>query len=187
MSGTPLKNLRLFERLCGRDFRNVILVTTMWDEVDPETGDAREAELCRNYWEFMISRGSQVCRFERTQRSALKIISPFFTNINDKHALLLQQEVTDLGRSLPNTTAGALLSKDLQSFAKKQQVILSRIRQDLQDPRLDEYQLWGLTQAYQERSADLEQAIKDIQKMKIPIRERLATRIGSFNVQRLHR
>ena len=44
MVGTPLKNLRMFEELCGKDaLKNVILTTTMWDEVDEETGLARES------------------------------------------------------------------------------------------------------------------------------------------------
>ena len=41
MAGTLLKNLRMFEELCGKDaLKNVILTTTMWDE---ETGLAQES------------------------------------------------------------------------------------------------------------------------------------------------
>ena len=55
MAGTLLKNLQMFEELCGKDaLKNVILTTTMWDEVDEETGLAREEQLKNIYWKPMI-------------------------------------------------------------------------------------------------------------------------------------
>jgi hypothetical protein len=46
MAGTPLKNLRMFEKLCGKNaLRNIILITTMWDEVDEALGLQREKQL----------------------------------------------------------------------------------------------------------------------------------------------
>ncbi|KAI6102828.1 hypothetical protein F5141DRAFT_1132860 [Pisolithus sp. B1] len=45
MAGTPLKNLRFFERLCGENATSkVTLVTTMWDEVDSEGSTTFECE-----------------------------------------------------------------------------------------------------------------------------------------------
>ena len=43
MAGTLLKNLRMFEELCGKDALKNVILTTMWDEVDEETGLARES------------------------------------------------------------------------------------------------------------------------------------------------
>ncbi|KAI6099981.1 P-loop containing nucleoside triphosphate hydrolase protein [Pisolithus croceorrhizus] len=59
MADTPLKNLRVFEKLCGENVMSkVILVTTMWDEVDTDVGAERLKELKDNDWRVMISRGS---------------------------------------------------------------------------------------------------------------------------------
>ena len=89
MSGTPLKNLRMFEKLCGEDFRNVVLTTTMWDEVEPEVGEMREAQLKAEYWKTMIDRGSSVRRFHQDQKSAFEILDPIINGVDTKSALLL--------------------------------------------------------------------------------------------------
>ena len=53
MAGTPLKNLRMFEKLCGEEFDSIILTTTMWNEVDDNLGNGREDELKTLYWKSM--------------------------------------------------------------------------------------------------------------------------------------
>jgi len=80
MLGTPLKNLRKFKELCGKDgLQKIILVTTMWGEVDEETGSRREEELRERYWKTMITQGSRTARFEGTldSESAWHILDPF--------------------------------------------------------------------------------------------------------------
>ena len=60
----------MFKKLCGKDaLQNVVLVTTMWDEVDQETGKARENELKEKYWQT-------TSRFMRTRQSAFETIDP---------------------------------------------------------------------------------------------------------------
>jgi hypothetical protein len=79
MLGTPLKNLRKFRELCGKDaLRKIILVTTMWSEVDEETGSWREQELKERYWKAMIAQGSGMARFGGAldSESAWAIIDP---------------------------------------------------------------------------------------------------------------
>ena len=90
MAGTPLKNLRMFESVCGRNaFQHVILVTTMWDEVDEEMGIARENEMKSKYWISMLERGAKTNRFMRTRESALHVIEPLIGAANAKSSLLL--------------------------------------------------------------------------------------------------
>ena len=41
MAGTPLKNLQVFQKLCGRDaLGKVYLTTTMWDEAERRREEA---------------------------------------------------------------------------------------------------------------------------------------------------
>lgn len=42
----PKKTLFMLKKQCGKDaLRNSILVTTMWDRVDPADGDKREKQF----------------------------------------------------------------------------------------------------------------------------------------------
>jgi len=53
MAGTPLKNLRMFQELCGHNaLRNIILTTTMWLDVEEELGSVREKELEKKILEW---------------------------------------------------------------------------------------------------------------------------------------
>ncbi|KAI6102829.1 P-loop containing nucleoside triphosphate hydrolase protein, partial [Pisolithus sp. B1] len=75
VAGTPLKNLRVFEKLCGKNaMSKVTLVTTMWDEVDTEVGQERLKELKESYWKGMVSRGSMTFECEDTQGSPMKLL-----------------------------------------------------------------------------------------------------------------
>lgn len=75
---TPLTNLTMFEKLCGEQaLRNVILATTIWDEVHEEESTVRELELQQKYWKGMIQGGSKTFRYFRDQQSAWTIIQHF--------------------------------------------------------------------------------------------------------------
>jgi len=76
MGETALKNIRMFEELCGKDaLANVVLVTTMWSEVSMEVGQTRERELKSQYWKAMVSAGARVMRFSDSQDSAWEIVN----------------------------------------------------------------------------------------------------------------
>ena len=147
MSGSTLKNLRMLEKLTGSEFKKVILTTTMWDEVDEETGERREAELKSVYWKSMIRRGSSTRRFTLTRNSALEIIAPLIEGNGERFALLLQKEVLDMGRKLPQTTAAAGLELEYVALAKQHQMHLANIQAALKQPisneelqrRIEEY------------------------------------------------
>ncbi|KAG8220474.1 hypothetical protein J3R82DRAFT_3169 [Butyriboletus roseoflavus] len=65
VAGTPLKNLRVFRKLCGKDaLEKVYLTTTMWDEVEPTVGERRLDDLSSDYWKAMVSQGAHItcCR-----------------------------------------------------------------------------------------------------------------------------
>ncbi|KAI6095006.1 P-loop containing nucleoside triphosphate hydrolase protein [Pisolithus croceorrhizus] len=75
MAGTPLKNLRVFEKLCGENaMSKVILVTTMWDEVDTDVGTERLKELKDSYWKVMISQGSTTFECKDARGSPIKLL-----------------------------------------------------------------------------------------------------------------
>jgi hypothetical protein len=107
MAGTPLKNLRMFERLCGVNaLRNVMLVTTMWSEIDDMTALSYEKELQTTYWNAMVSAGSRISRFDYSHESAWAIVD----HLNGTPLpVQLQVELVDEGKPLAHTSAGTTL------------------------------------------------------------------------------
>lgn len=92
MTGSPYKNLRMFERLCGdAELNQVILVSTMWEKVRHATGEAREQELVNKFWKVLIDKGSRVNRLEKnTTNLAWTIVDQLIQDREGKEALLLQ-------------------------------------------------------------------------------------------------
>jgi hypothetical protein len=161
MGQTPLKNLRLFEKLCGKDYNRIVLTTTMWEDVDEETGSKREQELKDVFWKSLVERGTSVRRFLRTRNSALDVLGPIFDEINKKSALLIQQEVTELGLQLNQTTAGRALYAELSHLVSRHQTLLERIRKELQESSLDENDLQSLMEEYKEIATQFQRASTD--------------------------
>ncbi|KAL4066064.1 P-loop containing nucleoside triphosphate hydrolase protein [Scleroderma yunnanense] len=65
MLWTPLKD---FQRLCrNKPISNIVLTTTMWDEVDEDFGDERLKELRGNDWKTIF-------RYSNTQESAKEVL-----------------------------------------------------------------------------------------------------------------
>jgi len=98
----------MFQELCGADaLQNVILTTTMWDEVTDETGSLREDQLRTIFWQPMMSRGCRIARFSSTRKSAWEIIDKF--DVDTRRPIKLQKEMVDEGKELSQTSAYAVL------------------------------------------------------------------------------
>ena len=129
MGGSPIKHLKMFHNLCGVEaLKNVVLVTTMWDQVDEEEGDSRENELTNRYWKTMIELGCRTSRFENNTESALDIVSQFQ---DARCTVLLQKELVDLHFQLAETSAGRIFFSSLVEFIKKTKELLAQIEAKL--------------------------------------------------------
>lgn len=173
MAGTPLKNLRMFRELCGKKaLENIILVTTMWDEVDEDVGTQREKELRGKYWKAMIDQGSATARYHGTLDSAWDIVEHFTTQ---RQAVLLQSEMVDLEKQLPETTAGRELYTDLEVLVKKQQHILQQIRAETKRHETEQNQriLQALKAEYETVRQQLNSTMNEMQRLKLPLGKRL--------------
>jgi len=61
----PHKRIKTFERLCGGSLsEKVLLVTTMWNEVDQAVGTSREQQIRANYWESPTTNRATMARFD---------------------------------------------------------------------------------------------------------------------------
>ncbi|KAH7925413.1 kinase-like protein [Leucogyrophana mollusca] len=125
MRGTPVKNLAVFEELCGKDaLQNVVLTTTMWDEVSIEVGLEHEEQLKTQFWHPMISHGCRTARFESSSDSAWEIINQF--DINNRRAVKLQTEVVDEGKKFSETSAYSVMVRWWKQFVEKVRELLDK-------------------------------------------------------------
>jgi len=130
MGGSPLRLLETFKNLCGSQaLPNVILVTTMWDDVTDVDGSKRESELCERYWKPMIVAGSRTARFLNTCNSGWNIISSI--EPQSRLPVLLQTELVDLGKDLRETSAGRSLFQLLYDTIEDVIRVLKSIRDRL--------------------------------------------------------
>jgi hypothetical protein len=74
------KNITDVLKACGQK-ANVIVATTMWDEVKDDIGLSREQELAAEDWKDLLQNGCSIQRFEKSCESAWHIIG----NLADKH------------------------------------------------------------------------------------------------------
>ena len=124
-TGTILKNLDMFKKLCGDDaLRNVVLGTTKWSLINRrETGEKREQQLRDSIWKEMINHGSVIRRVGRDRSSAMEILDHILQN-KPIESLLIQKEVVDEQIPIPETTAGKT-----RDYTQKQPETLKKKRE----------------------------------------------------------
>lgn len=176
MSGSPLKNLHMFAKLCGDGaIKNVVLATTMWSKVNSETGSRRESELEKTYWRGMLDLGSRMMRFEDSFEAAWHMIDEIVTPEADSdqdHALLLQEELVDLGRRLSETEAGKTLYTRLQQVLAEQKETIRKLREEAEAEQNTQLAK-ELTAQYQVAQETLQSTFEQLATMKIPLGRRL--------------
>jgi hypothetical protein len=175
MAGSPLKNLKMFGKLCGDDaIRNVILATTMWrpDGKDPENKQPRrEKELRDKYWKGMLDSGSTMTRFLRTYNSAWTIVD-LVSLINPPDSLLLQEEMVDLKKGINETQAAITLYDTLQRELANQRDAVKKLRKEAETQDNAEL-VRELTLQCEEIERTLRATFAQIQELKIPIGRRI--------------
>lgn len=114
-------NTRSFEwlkRICGEQtLRNVVLMTNMWGNVDPEVGAARERELAEEFVRPALDQGAQLLRHYNTTKSAHDIIRAILNN--PRTALQVQQELIDENREFDRTTLGEGINHEIEESARR--------------------------------------------------------------------
>jgi len=177
MAGTPQRNLRMFGELCGdRAAHKVILVTTMWDKVDPVVGERRESELEYKYFHQLLKRGATCMRFNKTYRAAWDIIEAIFTE-SEKEAVLIQEELVDLKKHLNETSAGRTLYNTIQSLLAEQKTViqeLTRLAKEQNNKKLAA----EMNLEYKRIQTEFERSFGTLSSLKISLGRRLVLLFG---------
>ncbi|KAH7154155.1 hypothetical protein DER46DRAFT_612687 [Fusarium sp. MPI-SDFR-AT-0072] len=114
MGGSAKKNLMMFRKLCGKDsLKNVILVTTMWEDEYAATGEKREQELIATggFWGALVEEGAQINRHNNTRSSAMSLLRTIAKN--NRVTISIQKEMVSEHKDLNETEAGIGLNSDI--------------------------------------------------------------------------
>ena len=131
MKGTTRRNLDMFCQLCGdKAFERVVLGTTNWGEgEEKKIGKMREQQLTNNFWNTMITLGSKSLRFDQSKKSARSFLDVILGQLeygeneevlNDT-VLRIQNELVELDRKIPETSAGQELRYTLKQLREIQE------------------------------------------------------------------
>jgi len=170
MEGSSVKNLRMLRELCGeKNFSNVILCTTMWDKVDEEEGRRREEELKskETFWGNLVSRGAQVMRHRGPDftASARKIAESFI----QKDTIVLQlQEELGLNGSLSDTSAGRVLTSEIEDMKRKHQEEMEALGEEMKASS-DKVEIELLKEYHEKEIEGLRKATEDLEKLRAEV------------------
>ena len=119
MEGSALKNLRMFQSLCGQKvLGNVLLTTTQWSKVDPAEAALRENRLRnQDFWGGLIDKGATLQRFYGTRESGLQLIHKLMSNTPT--SLDIQDQIVERNMTLLETDAGKHINEELIAQEKK--------------------------------------------------------------------
>lgn len=124
ISGTSMKNLQMFQKLCGTaSIPQVTLTTTMWSALGPtpaeqQVGLRRQAELQEQFWAPMIASGAKVMPHNGSAESALAIVSAIVDQNTDT-VLDIVREMVFEQKTLSETEAGRFVQQSLAEATKK--------------------------------------------------------------------
>jgi len=136
MTGSAYRYFQMFQRLCGEHtFKNIVLVTTMWDQLtDRMVGVARDQELRNDFWSIMEEQGSQITKFDGSRDQAESIVLQLLGK--PPITLQLQHELVDRGLPLDQTSAGQPLAASLEARLREATIDTERLNGQLHHPTI---------------------------------------------------
>jgi hypothetical protein len=138
MSGSSLKTLRIFEKMCGvHCFRKVVIVTTFWSLLHHDQqgiGEEREQALRNDpaFFGTLLDGGATMKRHWDTQSSARDIVDELFYH-PEPVVLSVQREMVDERSLLAETAVGQFLAGDLTTMREKYERALKNLEDDYED------------------------------------------------------
>lgn len=141
MAGSAVRALRLFQRICGEEsYQNVILATTFWNKIEhcKHEGVEREGRIMagEGFWKTMKDAGAQTVRLSRNYRDIIPNLLDIASR--PKVTLAIQDQLSN-GVPLEQTTAGLLVKDESNALEQQYEADISSLRDGVAR-RLDEYE-----------------------------------------------
>lgn len=174
MTGTLRRNFNMFQELCGENaFKNVVIVTTMWDAVKPEIGATREVELKTKgiFFRPVIEKGGQMARHDNTVSSARDILHRILRN--NPVPLRVQEELVDEKKNIDETGAGKELDRELNEQIRKHKEEVRKLEEEAKQAikEKDEEMKKELEAEAKRRQDEAERLENDIKRMDSDFRD----------------
>jgi len=186
MGGISTKNFRMFRKLCGdSSLKNVTIVTNMWGEVEPDIGNAREAELMRDelFFKPVLDKGAKMARHKNTLSSAQAIVHRILNN--HPLPLRIQEELVIQQKNISQTSAGEELRQEYDALIKKHAQEMHRLREEMEEVmrERDEETRMELEMETRRLQGEIQRLRNDTMRMESDYRtekERLEARFGAM-------
>jgi hypothetical protein len=163
MKGTPLRNWRAFEKICGDHFKKVVLLTTMWDRVDIGEGGRRSEDL-QNFCKIK-ARGWLMQPFRRDHPNAADILTAI-VQITTRQPLQLQREISDFHLSPNQTTAARALFFQLVDRARGTHQEIEKILVAMDKKNVDQREVAKMERKYRDLGTLLGQLVSRMNDLK---------------------
>ena len=120
----------MFRELCGPEtYKNVVVLTTFWDEVPTYEGVEREVELESKVFAKLVERGAQFMRHDHTVESARAVLRQIFPM--PPTIIQIQKEMGIDGLSLIQTDVGSGRSKEVEKNIAEYKKKIADIRAEM--------------------------------------------------------
>lgn len=172
---SAVKTFDICRHLCGDEaLKNVLLVTARWSDVQESVGASRECDLRDNFWSFMLGRGSNMSRFHDDRDSAIGLVSQLL--VKEDCVLGLQREISEEGKSLDETSAGAYVTENVEKLKATHEQELESLKRLGEELRQDELEMRRIL----ERDLKAEKAkLQELQQQKAMLRYNVADDVHS--------
>jgi hypothetical protein len=120
----------MFKNLCGtKSYKNVVVLTTFWDEINEELGQGREAQLKGQYFKEFVEGGARFVRNNQTVERTHEVLKHIFT-LDPTYPLL----AIELGRQkivLEKTAAGSVQREEVEWMIAKHKQEVAEIEEEM--------------------------------------------------------
>ncbi|KAF7327942.1 GTP-binding protein A [Mycena kentingensis (nom. inval.)] len=190
MGGIAMRNFRMFRQLCGdTTLKNVVIVTTMWAQIDPALGAARESELITSdkFFKPVLDKGAQIVRHEAdTVASAHAVLKRKISRrlrrgeeLNREFAAQIErhrQEIADLQEEMREAIRARdeETHKELEEEAARLHTDMARVQNESKKLAAEYGKQMGELQAHMKREAERANAEHKAQSRELEARLRNA-------------
>ena len=194
VGGSSQRNMTMFKKLCGPDsLKNVVVVTTFWDEIELLQGIESETELKTNdkFFKELVEGKSKFVRSGKFPPGEIPKGPEFLSPISIVSELValdpvfveMQKELAE-GKTVEETSAGAELYKELQQLKLKQKKDVIDLNKEIAAMKAQNIEDKLAREALEDESQALKGQIKELHLAMRSIRSELVSAIAQLKKEK---